>query len=202
MAFCRNCGNQLRPGANFCPACGTSVINNPISHDEEQSSSPKEGDEKKIRRKRLLTVFLIIVLLGGSFWGTRSCTPNLHCKLFSWVPFCESPSIVTYKLINSMKENDFDEVMNYVITSDYPSRALMKKNIQTFKNSSEFQTFKDRIERNITELEDFTILSEKIDGSHAIVKVKFVFNSGSEEINNINLYKDKDNVWAQRLYYK
>ena len=201
MAFCRNCGNQLRPGANFCPACGTSVINNPTSDEELSSSSLKVGVKKKKRKKRLLKVLLIIFLFGGSFLGTRSCSPNLHCKLFSWVPFCESPSVVTYKLINSMKEKDFDEVLNYVITSDYPSRALMKKNMLTFKNGSEFQTFKGRVERNITELEDFTILSERIYGSHAIVEVKFVFNSGSEEIDNIDLYKDKANAWAQRLYF-
>ena len=196
MAFCRNCGNQLRPGVYFCPACGT-VVNNSASRDEElSSSSPKVGVKKKKKKRRFLKVFLLILVFMISFLGTRVCTPNLHCKLFSWFPFFESPSMVAYHIFNSLKEGNIDETISYMVTSEYQSRSLMKENMSSIKYNNDFRRRYDITHQKAKDFKEFNILSEKIYGSHAIVEIEFVKYGGSKETDQINLYKDADGAWA------
>ena len=62
--YCRNCGKQLGPGTNFCPACGTKIVadadlprEKPSDHERQGASSTNgaqstwaaQGSERLVR---------------------------------------------------------------------------------------------------------------------------------------------------------
>lgn len=51
MAFCKNCGNELREGAKFCPKCG-----NPINHEIQ---TKEDGNGNKWVRYGVIAIVLI-----------------------------------------------------------------------------------------------------------------------------------------------
>lgn len=59
---CKNCGNEIMPGENFCSACGTSV-----SEPEEAKQNKKHINKKKktIIVFAAITFFFILIVLGG-----------------------------------------------------------------------------------------------------------------------------------------
>ena len=63
MAFCSNCGNELKDGAKFCPKCGTRIniapvpIENSRVDDEEEEEEYEEYEELSIGLKILIFLF-------------------------------------------------------------------------------------------------------------------------------------------------
>ena len=62
MAFCKNCGEKLEDGTNFCPKCGNSIEVN-CNNENPQSSIDNNGNEMTKAQKGgagCLTVFIAI----------------------------------------------------------------------------------------------------------------------------------------------
>lgn len=226
MAFCGKCGNQLEEGAKFCPKCGTSVENNETQLNEENSALPKKRMIKPFDLGDWLFLPVFIVFLIAIIFFVTLSFPNLHCKLFSWFPYFETPSVVAYKYITCAKEGDIDGMMEYSFMKDYPSRTKMKKNLAELDKSStattptrkvyidsnnqlhdftEEATKKDYIELfntihlvsgQNTEIQDFSIESEETKGSLASVVVLYKLKNGEEEKKYLNLRKDEEGVWG------
>jgi hypothetical protein len=66
MAYCENCGKELREGSSFCPNCGTAIVNNTKSHVEEQPIIPNkkgEGNKRKLFKKKKFWIIAVLVII-------------------------------------------------------------------------------------------------------------------------------------------
>ena len=51
MAFCGNCGKEMKDGAKFCPSCGASTNGKPAkraAQGEELQASPQDAEQGKV----------------------------------------------------------------------------------------------------------------------------------------------------------
>lgn len=51
MAYCKNCGNELREGAKFCPKCGNPII--------QRIPKEEDGNVKKWVRYGVIAIVLV-----------------------------------------------------------------------------------------------------------------------------------------------
>ena len=90
MAFCANCGNELREGAIYCPKCGTAVGN----------SNRSNGTSLKNYVKWIGVFALFAALCVGGYFGYSALSSD-------------SPSKVTEKALSCLKNNDFSGYVDY-----------------------------------------------------------------------------------------
>ena len=60
MAFCVNCGNELKDGANFCPKCGFSTT--------------EKKDTSTNYKKIIIPIaigLIVLALIGGGWYGYK-----------------------------------------------------------------------------------------------------------------------------------
>lgn len=226
MDLCSKCGTELAEGAKFCPKCGTSVENYEVQLNEEYSDPSNNRLIKPFDIGDWLFLPVFILLLIAIIFIATLSSPNIHCKLFSWFPYFETPSVVAYKYISCAKEGDIDGMMGYAYMKDYPSITKMKKNIEELNKTptattptrkdyidsnnqlhmiTEYATKKDYVNlfKRIhlvsgqnTEIQDFSIESEETNGSQASVTVLFKLRNGVEEKKSLKLKKDEEGVWG------
>ena len=75
MAFCGNCGNELREGATYCSKCGTSV-------NDTQELQVTKGRKFS---KPWITAFAVLTILIGSYFVIEIVSPETHNKIFSGI---------------------------------------------------------------------------------------------------------------------
>ena len=63
MAFCGNCGNELREGAKFCPKCGT-----PSGSETKQDTETKQKNSSKKGGLIAVIIVMAVIALGGAAW--------------------------------------------------------------------------------------------------------------------------------------
>lgn len=207
MAFCGKCGNQLEEGAKFCPKCGTPVIDKTTgtANDTNTVSGQKQSD---FLLRTAKTVAFIIPWVIAFFLVTYNFVPSLHCKLFSWFPFFESPSVVAYKYINCVKDGNTVEMMDYTYTNGYPSRTKMKKRMEELQtkgsrsDKESFETVSKMLLLGIAldgGIKEFSIVKQEIWDNSAHVEYEVTRKSGMKETKTLHLRKDEDGKWAIHL---
>ena len=207
MAFCSKCGTEIIDGAKFCPKCGTAVSNNNQATNEEQEMEYKERLIKPFDLgDKIFLGFLILLFIGGSYFGTRFYAPSIHNTIFGWFPYFESPSVVAYKYFDSIKEGNTVEMLNYMFSPTYPSRAKLKEHVKKMEGTQEF---KDAINvlRMIVPLgfeleggiKDFSIESEVIKNDYAEVTFEVIRKSGIKDNETIRLAKDENGEWGIKV---
>lgn len=60
VLFCKNCGGQVEEGASFCPKCGTSISNRPVTSNLTEYST-ESSNEQDVDSTRTLGIFSIIM---------------------------------------------------------------------------------------------------------------------------------------------
>ena len=71
--FCKNCGQEINDGVQFCPNCGTPTANEPqysapqqqYSAPQQQYTAPQQGDAPYLAGQDKTTMILICLFLGG-----------------------------------------------------------------------------------------------------------------------------------------
>ncbi|PAD34010.1 zinc ribbon domain-containing protein [Terribacillus saccharophilus] len=64
MNFCKECGNELKPGAQFCNNCGTSSSGKPTPQ-RQQQTAPKKKMSKKNKIILASVIAVLIILFAG-----------------------------------------------------------------------------------------------------------------------------------------
>ncbi len=187
MAFCSNCGNKLREGAKFCPKCGTAVN----AHQEQQV---KMG--RRISMP-LIAALSVLVLLVGSYFVTDKVSPEIHNKLFGWVPFSNSPTRVANTVLECFKEKDFAKLYDFVYVDEELSQDEQK---QLRKKYSEFFG-KFMLALNIIGgIKEYSIASEEIEKDKATITYNIVFANGDTDDDfKVNLIKTKKGDWKVKF---
>jgi uncharacterized membrane protein YvbJ len=65
MKYCKECGKQMKPGAQFCTSCGTSVSGSAAPQRQQQNTSPKKKMSKKNKIILASVVALVVILFAG-----------------------------------------------------------------------------------------------------------------------------------------
>ena len=187
MAFCGNCGNELREGAKFCPKCGTAAN----THQEQQEAKGKRFSTPWI------VAFAVLTILIGSYFVTDMVSPETHNKLFGWVSFGESPSNTVKKAYSHLKVYDLDGFFNYV----YFGKNVSQKEIEG-KKALLLAFAREKIEKEMEKkggIKDLEIISEDIDGDNATVEVFIYLGNGDKNKNTIKLKKNVDGKWLMEV---
>lgn len=211
MAFCGKCGNELREGAKFCPKCGCPIVGTTVEKVVEADIQSEQGESHSSFLWNFV-VYLIptLIALIMVFYVTYNFVPSIHCKLFSWFPFFESPSVVAYNYYNCIKDGNTVGMMDYVYTSGCPSRAKMKKRMEEIKtkgSSSDkegFETFSKLIMWGIEQeggVKDLSVVKQNISDNSASVEVEVTRKSGMKDTETLSLTKDEDGKWAFHLKF-
>ena len=183
MAFCGNCGNELREGASYCPKCGIIVKEN-----QEQ----EESDDKRFLVP-WIAAFAVLTILIGSYFVTDMVSPETHKSLFGWVTFGNSPSNTVKKAFSCLKDYDLDGYLDYVYFGKNPS----EKEIEG-KKAMILAFGKEKMEKTMDErggLKDFDITSEKINGDNATVECVLFYGKGDKEKKSCKLRKNNKGDW-------
>ena len=98
MSYCRNCGNQLIDGANFCPKCGTKIDDGYAESQQTHQSEPESEstqEEYDELDSGLKLISFIIPLVGFIIyfnnWAFKPVKAHsgivwaLYGVFFSWV---------------------------------------------------------------------------------------------------------------------
>ena len=183
MAFCGNCGNELREGAKFCPKCGTAAN----THQEQQEA----------KGKRFLTpwiaAFAVLTILIGSYFVTDMVSPETHDKLFGWVSFGGSPTTVANNAMECFKTKDFSKFYDYVYIDDNLSLDEQK---QMRKKYSDLMSKVMMALNIIGGIQDYEIVNEKIEKDKATITYKITFANGDiDDDFGFNLVKTKKGEW-------
>jgi hypothetical protein len=183
MAFCGNCGNELREGAKFCPKCGTDVN----GYQDQQETKGKRFSTPWI------AAFAVLTILIGSYFVTDMVSPETHNKIFGWVTFGNSPSNTVKKAFSCLMKYDLEGYLGYV----YFGKNLSQKEIEG-KKALLLAFGREKIETEMEKkggLKDVKIISEKIDGEIAAVEVETYFGNGDKNKSTIKLKKNIDGKW-------
>ena len=74
--FCRNCGTELKEGANFCPRCGAPVRNRQQTGTQQNVRMPAGKQKRSGGRKKIVvpvvTAAAVLVVAVGSFAVART----------------------------------------------------------------------------------------------------------------------------------
>ncbi len=66
MAYCNNCGKEIRDEAKFCPNCGTKILNNGEQGNDGINASKSNWKKDKAKGGKKKTRIIIAVVLIGS----------------------------------------------------------------------------------------------------------------------------------------
>lgn len=183
MAFCGNCGNELREGAMYCPKCGTSV----------NCSQELQDAKGKRFSTPWIAAFAVLTILIGSYFVTDIVSPETHKKLFGWVAFGNSPSNTVKKAFSCLKEYDLEGYLNCV----YFDKNLSQKEIEG-KKALALAIGGEKMVKEMEKkggIKDFEIISEKIDGEIATVEAEIFLGNGDKSKSTIKLKKNIDGKW-------
>ena len=183
MAFCGNCGNELREGAKFCPKCGTAAN----THQEQQEAKGKRFSTPWI------AAFAVLTILIGSYFVTDMVSPETHNKLFGWVSFGESPSSVVNDALTCLKNDDIEGYLHYVYFGD----NLSEEEIAGQK-ALMIALGKEKMKESLKEkggFKDYKIISESKNGDVAEVEYTLFFGNGEKENRGMKVRKNKKGEW-------
>ena len=183
MAFCGNCGTEIKDGAKFCPKCGTARK----GVQEQQETNGKRFSTPWI------AAFAVLTILIGSYFVTNMVSPETHNKLFGWVSFGESPSNTVKKAYSCLKVYDLDGYLNYV----YFGKSISQKELEG-KKALVLAFGREKMEEELEKkggLKDFEIISEKIDGDNAIVEIYTYLGNGDKNKATMKLKKNIEGKW-------
>ena len=179
MAFCGNCGNELREGAKFCPKCGTAAN----THQEQQEAKGKRFSTPWI------AAFTVLTILIGSYFVTDMVSPETHNKLFGWVSSDSSPKDIAVKSLEYIKKGDYAGFFNYVGTDETDGKdvvfgiGLLGMVMEKQKGIS-----------------SYIIESEKIEGNNATVTAKITYGNGATESLEAS-YKKENDKWVTNKFF-
>jgi uncharacterized membrane protein YvbJ len=183
MAFCGNCGNELREGAKFCPKCGTAAN----THQEQQEAKGKRFSTPWI------AAFAVLTILIGSYFVTDMVSPETHDKLFGWVSFGGSPTTVANNAMECFKTKDFSKFYDYVYIDDNLSLDEQK---QMRKKYSDLMSKVMMALNIIGGIQDYEIVNEKIEKDKATITYKITYANGDiDDDFGFNLVKNKKGEW-------
>lgn len=84
VTYCRNCGNAIQPGDQFCQNCGSPVDSKPIPVKPTQASKLEEveetlgnGPQKQLKYGAIIIVFGVGILLIAAAVGLNNLLSNL-----------------------------------------------------------------------------------------------------------------------------
>lgn len=143
--FCKNCGNSINNNTQFCPYCGSKII-------QEISNSPVQGvpvyvtpyiqGKRKISTGSIIIIsvaaFLLIVLpLFGIIISALSQgiskTPmegTWDCKTFSTSSSGDYVTTITFEKNNKFTWAKYNDTLNNYIKGDYTYSYVEKSNVQ------------------------------------------------------------------------
>ena len=183
MAFCGNCGNELREGAMYCPKCGTSV----------NCSQELQDAKGKRFSTPWIAAFAVLTILIGSYFVTDMVSPETHDKLFGWVTFGGSPTTVANNAMECFKTKDFSKFYDYVYIDDNLSLDEQK---QMRKKYSDLMSKVMMALNIIGGIQDYEIVNEKIEKDKATITYKITFANGDiDDDFGFNLVKNKKGEW-------
>ena len=61
--YCKKCGNELKPGQEFCTNCGETVEFSELSHDIDTKQRSQNKQPTFLNKKRFWILAIIIVIL-------------------------------------------------------------------------------------------------------------------------------------------
>lgn len=176
MAFCVNCGNELREGANYCPKCGAAIGN----------ISRSIGTSSKNYVKWIGALALLAVLCVGGYFGFNALSGD-------------SPSDVAVKAWNCLKDNDFKGFCAYKYSPKNLTMEQKKEKIESASNSDEFK----QIEQGFLNsagfwggIKDVSKVSEDISGDVATVKIQVTYEKGMQQFVDVKLRKQENGLWG------
>lgn len=102
MAFCSNCGNELRDGAKFCPKCGHQDLDEQLAQVERISTLDDEEDEEEHLSMWMRVACITIPMVGaGVFvynWRRYPEKAELALK-YAFLATCVSMVLMIYNFI-------------------------------------------------------------------------------------------------------
>ena len=177
MAFCGNCGNELREGAMYCPKCGTAVGN----------TNRSNGTSSKSYVKWIGALALLAVLCVGGYFGYNALSSD-------------SPGEVAVKAYSYLKDNDVKSFMSYVYVEHLSRKRKYEKLDSVAKANPEEYREIEKEALNMYGLfggiKDVSLHSEDIKGDEAFVNIQLNFNDGKQHFQDLKLRKNKYGEWG------
>ena len=178
MPYCRNCGNELREGANYCPKCGT--------------ASELNTEVQETSRKRLSTpwiaAFAVLTILIGSYFVTNMVSPETHNKLFGWVSSGNSPKDIAVKSLEYVKKGDYAGFINYVNQGKDEKDLIFVIGLYGM------------VMEKRKGISNYIIESVKIEGNNAIVSANITYGNGTTETLEAS-YKKENDKWVTNKFF-
>lgn len=121
MAYCRNCGNQIKEGANFCPSCGADCTSAQNNYQTKASPQPtivyvqtpqqQQVNIHKIEKSKGIALLLCFFLGGFGIhqFYLGNTVQGVFYLLFSWTCIPALISIVDFIIILCMSEVYFHQ---------------------------------------------------------------------------------------------
>ena len=176
MAFCGNCGNELRVGAMYCPKCGTAVGN----------TNHSNGTSSKNYVKWIGALALLAVLCVGGYFGFNGMSSD-------------SPSDVAVKAWNCFKNNDVKGYYLYLYSPKNLDLKGKQKALETFTKTDEYKEIEQGQLNAIGfwgGIKEVSIVSEEINGNEANVKLQVTYNKGMQQFIDTKLQKQANGLWG------
>lgn len=184
MNYCFSCGQKRIEGSKFCVACGIKLVNDNVNGREpkpetqiNKSMEKKEwvfqGDNKKWLAGTI--GFLLIVVFLFSANGK------------------ESPSAVAEEFIGHTINSDFssgkrlwsESGQQYMI-SVLGDEGWITQSMENLSHRYYIETGSHSV------LNEYTVISEEVEGSEATIEFEFVFDDGREEMAVFQMTNEED----------
>lgn len=176
MAFCGNCGNELREGAVYCPKCGTAVGN----------TNRSNGTSSKSYVKWIGALALLAVLCVGGYFGYNALSSD-------------SPGEVAVKAYTGLKNSDAKEFASYLYSPQNMTRKEKLDKLESVAKTEEFREYETKYLSLFSifgGIKDVSMASEEINGDKAVVKLKIISNNGIVDYFDSNLRRQDNGEWG------
>lgn len=175
MKFCFSCGNKITEGTQFCPECGTSLVQDERSEETTKSNTqsttatfPQHSAPYLKNKKLLFGVLAAILILYFATGGAVKA----------------SPVSVAEEFIEHGINSDWKSAERLWAQSGIENR--MAELNDSDRERSVFTALRNLTQRYYTDLSqsiltEYTVVNEEINGSEAYIYFEFVFSDGKQE---------------------